>query len=167
MDSKVAQIIDRVPELAERGRKFTFANFADKSPHGTASALRAPWLVLDPRASRGVQRDRLGIPRGAVVEPVSLGHNSPEQQQAIEKLDNLVAAVRETNEFPGDPEFKEQIVTELSAGRRLLEATKVRVSAVREALQPALRWIAEKAGGAVIGKLAGDLWQYLAHLQIF
>jgi hypothetical protein len=98
---------------------------------------------------------------------VSLDHNSPEQKQALEKLDELVAAVKETNDFPGNPEEREQVIAELSAGRRLLEATKVRVSAVQAALQPALKWMLEKAGGAVIGKLAGDLWQYLAHLHIF
>src|SRR5262249_30251491 len=98
---------------------------------------------------------------------VSLGHNSPPQKEALEKIDALVAAVKETNDFFGDPEEREQVVAELSAGRRLLEAAKVRVSAIRAALQPSLKWILEKAGGAVIGKLAGDLWQYLAHLHIF
>ncbi|UQR67315.1 hypothetical protein LRP30_19525 [Bradyrhizobium sp. C-145] len=98
---------------------------------------------------------------------VSLSHNSPEQQQALEKLDELVAAVKETNDFPGEPEEREQIVAELSAGRRLLEAARVRVAAVRETLAPTLKWIGEKAGGAVIGKLAADVWQYLAHLHIF
>jgi hypothetical protein len=85
----------------------------------------------------------------------------------LEKIDELVAAVEATNDFPGDPEFKEQVVAELSAGRRLLQATKVRVGAVRAALGPPLKWILEKAGGALIGKIAGDLWQYLSHLQIF
>ncbi|WP_439356756.1 hypothetical protein [Bradyrhizobium sp. DASA03007] len=68
---------------------------------------------------------------------VSLSHNSPEQQQALEKLDELVAAVKETNDFPGEPEEREQIVAELSAGRRLLEAARVRVAAcARHLLQP-------------------------------
>ncbi|UWU87919.1 hypothetical protein N2605_16205 [Bradyrhizobium yuanmingense] len=98
---------------------------------------------------------------------VSLGHYSPEQQQALEKLDQLVVALKETNDFPGEPEEKEQVVAELSAGRRLLEAARVRVAAVRETLAPALKWISEKAGGAVIGKLASDVWQYLTHLHIF
>jgi hypothetical protein len=77
---------------------------------------------------------------------VSLGHNSAEQKQALEKIDELVAAVEASNDFPGDPELKEQLIAELSAGRRLLEAAKVQVSAVRTALGPPLRWILEKAG---------------------
>ena len=98
---------------------------------------------------------------------LSLGHNSPEQQHVLAKLDELVAAVEATNDFPGEPEFKEQLIAELSAGRRLLEAAKVRVRAAREALAPPLKWILEKAGGAIIGKIAGEVWQYLTHLQIF
>jgi hypothetical protein len=96
---------------------------------------------------------------------VSLGHNSPEQKQALEKIDELVEAVKQANDLPGTPEEKEQLVAELSAGRKLLEATKVRVAAVHATLQPALRWILEKAGGAMIGKMAGDLWEYLVHLK--
>jgi hypothetical protein len=98
---------------------------------------------------------------------VSLGHNSPEQQEALQRLDELASAVQEANDFPGEPEEKERVVAELSAGRRLLEAARVRVSAVRETLAPTLKWIAEKAGGAMISKLATDLWGYLAHLNIF
>jgi hypothetical protein len=73
--------------------------------------------------------------------------------------------VKQTNDLPGTPEDKEQLVAELAAGRKLLEATKIRVAAVQATLQPALRWILEKAGGAVIGKMAGQLWEYLVHLK--
>jgi hypothetical protein len=107
--------------------------------------------------------------RGAFIpaadRTVSIGHNSPEQKQALEKIDELVEAVKRANDLPGTPEEREQIVAELSAGRKLLEATKIRVAAVQATLQPALRWILEKAGGAVIGKLAGQLWEYLVHLK--
>jgi hypothetical protein len=96
---------------------------------------------------------------------VSIGHNSPEQTQALEKIDELVEAVRQANDLPLAPEEKEELVAELSAGRKLLEATKIRVTAVRATLEPALRWILEKAGGAVIGKMAADLWEYLVHLK--
>jgi hypothetical protein len=107
-----------------------------------------------------------GQPIPASDRTVSLGHNSPEQIEALDKIDKLVAAVEATNDFPGDSDFKEQMIAELSAGHRLLQAAKVRVSAVREAIGPPLKWILEKAGGAVIGKIAGDVWQYLAHLNI-
>jgi hypothetical protein len=65
---------------------------------------------------------------------VSLGHNSPEQQQALEKVDEVISAVQEANDFPGDEDTKQQILAELSAARKILEAAKVRVSALSATL---------------------------------
>ncbi len=98
---------------------------------------------------------------------VTLGHNSPEQIETLEKIDKLIELVTETNEFPGSPEDKEQTIAELSAGRKLLEAAKVRVAAIKEVLQPKLAWLAEKTAGAMIGSLAGKLLEYLLALKIF
>jgi hypothetical protein len=103
----------------------------------------------------------------AADRTVTLGHNSPEQKQVLGKIDELVAAIEKANDFPGDSDDKELIVAELSAGRRLLQAANVRVAAVRETLQPALKWILEKAAGAMIGKMAGDLLEYLVHLKFW
>lgn len=204
----MANVIDRIPDLIEHGKKITFENFATKTAHGFPNAFSEDWLVwthhvsvvvddIDaPSIAASIKRglaakllgngqDRfegakdsilsglraaqrvLGKPVPASDRTVTLGHNSQEQKEALAKLDDLIAEVRATNDFSGDPEEKEQLIAELSAGRRLLEAAKVRVSAARAALQPSLKWILEKAGGAVIGKIAGDLWQYLVHLQIF
>jgi hypothetical protein len=96
---------------------------------------------------------------------VSLGHNSPEQQHAIEKIDELVEAVKQANDLPGTPEEKEQLVAELSAGRKLLEASVVRLGALRATLQPALRWILEKAAGTIVSKLAGGVWDFFTSLH--
>lgn len=98
---------------------------------------------------------------------VTLGHNSPEQTNALEKIDSLVEAVRETNDFPGSDDDKEQAIAELSAGRKLLEAAKVRVLALKVILEPRLRWLVEKGATAVVGKLAGDLLEYLINLHLF
>ena len=106
-----------------------------------------------------------GKPIPAADRTVSLGHNSPEQMQALEKIDRLVEAVAQANDLPGSPEDKEQVLAELSAGRKLLEASKIRVAAVRETLQSALKWILEKGVAAAIGKMAGDLLEYLVHLK--
>ena len=37
---------------------------------------------------------------------VTLGHNSPEQMQALEKIDALIEAVKQANDLPGTPEEK-------------------------------------------------------------
>jgi hypothetical protein len=49
--------------------------------------------------------------------------------------------------LPITPEQKEQIVAELSAARKLPEASTIRLAALRATLQPALRGILEKAAG--------------------
>jgi hypothetical protein len=92
---------------------------------------------------------------------VTLGHNSPERAKALEKIDALVEAVKQANDLPGSPEEKEQLVAELSAGRRLLEASIIRLGALRATVQPALRWILEKAAGTIVGKIAGGVWDFL------
>jgi hypothetical protein len=94
-----------------------------------------------------------GEPIPASDRTVSLGHNSPEKKQALEKIDELVEAVKEANDLPGSPEDKEPVLAELSAGRKLLEASTVRLDALRATVQPALRWILEKAAGTIVGRL--------------
>jgi hypothetical protein len=96
---------------------------------------------------------------------VSINDNS--QTEALTKIDALIEAVQQTNDYPGNPEDKEQAIAELSAARKLFEATKVRVAAVSTVLKPKLVWLAEKCAGAVIGKLAGDLLSYLSGLHFF
>jgi hypothetical protein len=98
---------------------------------------------------------------------VTIGDNSPEQRETLTKIDALIEAVKQTNDYPGDPEDKEQTIVELSAARKLFEAAKVRVAAVSTVLKPKLMWLADKFTGAIIGKLAGDLLNYLIGLHIF
>jgi hypothetical protein len=98
---------------------------------------------------------------------VAIGDNSPEQKEALTKIDALIEAVEQANEFPGNQEDKEQTIAELSAARKLFEAATVRIAAVNAVLKPKLIWLAEKCAGAIIGKLAGDLLSYLAGLHIF
>jgi hypothetical protein len=106
-----------------------------------------------------------GEPIPASDRTVTLGHNSPEQTQALEKIDELVDAVNQANDLPITPEEKEQLVAELSAGRRLLEASTVRLAALRSTVQPALRWILEKAAGTIVGKIAGGVWDFFTGLH--
>jgi hypothetical protein len=59
---------------------------------------------------------------------VQLDHNSQEYINAVEKLDEATEAIRKSNE-PVSYD-KEQVLAELSLGKRLLQSTKVRVAAV-------------------------------------
>jgi hypothetical protein len=108
-----------------------------------------------------------GEPIPASDRTVSLGHNSPEQTQALGKIDELIDAVKQANDLPGTPEERGQLVAELSAGRRLLEASTVRLAALRETVRPALRWILEKAAGTIVGKIAGGVWDFFIGLHWF
>jgi hypothetical protein len=101
----------------------------------------------------------------AADRTVSLGHNSPEQMQALEKIDELVEAVKRANDLPASPEEKEQLVAELSAGRKLLEASIVRLEALQAVVRPALRWILEKAAGTIVSKIAGGVWEFFVGLH--
>lgn len=96
---------------------------------------------------------------------VSLGHNSPEQVEAVAKIDELIAAIEKANDFPGDDLDKQQIVAELSAGRRLLQATKLRIGALKETIAPALKFMMEKAAGSIVGKLANSAWDFFVGLH--
>jgi hypothetical protein len=203
----MAKVILGIPELIAEGNKFTFENFASKSPRSFPSAYSDDWLVWTHHVnSIAAKLDDSPIIRGSIArglgttvlgngeeeflkakdsilsglraaervfgEPipasdrtVSLGHNSPEQAQALEKIDELVVAVNQANDLPITPEEKEQLVAELSAGRRLLEASTLRLAALRATVQPALHWILEKAAGTIVGKIASGVWDFFTGLH--
>jgi hypothetical protein len=52
----------------------------------------------------------------------------------------------------------------LSAGRRLLQAVKVRYLAIAGLLGPPLAWLTEKFAGSFIGQIADTVWQALKSL---
>jgi len=126
---------------------------------------RSKKLILNGLEAALVRANGASVPASDRV--VSLGHNSPEQEAALEKIDEVIAALQGANDFPGDEEAKEQIIAELSAGRRILEASKVRVAALSTMLAPPLQWLMEKAAGSMIGKAASAAWDYLAGLHFF
>jgi hypothetical protein len=130
--------------------------------NGEEEFIKAKTSILS--GLRAAQRV-FGEPIPASDRTVTLGHNSPEQTQALEKIDELVDAVNQANNLPITPEEKEQFVAELSAGRRLLEASTVRLAALRSTVRPALRWILEKAAGTIVGKIAGGVWDFFTGLH--
>lgn len=99
----------------------------------------------------------------AADREVALDHNSKNYTEATEGLDRLVEALEQTNDYP-DAEDKEEKIAELSAGRRLLQAVKVRYVAVAGLLGPPLVWLTEKFAGSFIGQIADTVWQALKAL---
>lgn len=82
---------------------------------------------------------------------VSLDHNSAAYKDATKALDELIETVRIDNEY-GDraPDEKEQLVASLTAGRRLLNAATIRLSAAYAILLPPLRYVADNFGKGAI-----------------
>lgn len=85
---------------------------------------------------------------------VRIDHNSPSYREAEEALDNLEHGLQSTNEFPGEPEEKDQFIAEVSAARRLLQAARVRIVALVELLKPLLVQFVAKVKDGVIATLA-------------
>jgi hypothetical protein len=103
------------------------------------------------------------IPVPASDRVVRLDHNAAAYAAVTEALGKVEEAVKATNDYP-DAEDKEQRIAEISAGRRLLESTRVRVVAITAVLGPALRWLAEKFGGSIVGQIAATAWKLLSGL---
>jgi len=94
---------------------------------------------------------------------VHLDHNSAAYEQAIEALEETEKVVSSANDYE-DSQDKEQRLAELSATRRLLASTRVRVGAVTAIAGPALAWLAEKFAGGIIGQLASATWKLITNL---
>jgi hypothetical protein len=118
-------------------------------------------IVSGLRATERIAKD---IP--AADRTVSLDHNSQSYREAVERLEELTKSVRQLNDY-SDQEDKEQRIAELTSGRMLLSATRVRAAALWAVLNAPLRWFAEKFSGAIVGQLAAALFKILQHLVGF
>ncbi len=96
----------------------------------------------------------LSIP--ASNRTVTLDHNSQTYKEAVASLDTAIETVRGDNEYAvEEPEDHRQRLAELEAGKRLLDAPKIDVSAARETLVRCLKYLAEKFVDHAIGLAAG------------
>lgn len=83
---------------------------------------------------------------------VTIDHNSSAYAIADAALEDVETKLLQIN--VGDPEDKERVVAEVSAGRRLLKATKVRVTALLAVIGSALTWIATQFAETAAGQAA-------------
>ncbi len=98
---------------------------------------------------------------------VSIDHNSAQYKEVMEKYSELEKVIEQNNEIGAlDPEHREQIIAELDASRRLLQAVRVRVDAFKSVSITGLKWLAEKFMGNVVGILASELMKLLAKLIV-
>lgn len=84
--------------------------------------------------------------------------NSAAYDNAVKKLDDLILMLPTANDI-GDLTAEERsvILSGLRESRKLFDAPSLKLSAVRALIEPKLRWLADKAGGAVVGLAAIDV----------
>jgi hypothetical protein len=115
------------------------------------------------RAAEGQESAHEPIEVPASDRIVPLDHNSVSYEEAIRAVDRLEELVRQTNDYD-DVEEKDQVIAELSAGRRLLQAARVRVAAVAQVLAAPIRALMVRFGTGLINQAAHDVWDKLTGL---
>ena len=104
----------------------------------------------------------------AADRTVTLKHNSAEYQETVEAGAQLERGIIEANDFESVEE-RDRLVAEVSAVRRLLQATRIRVAAVVELLRPLVEQTRAKLKDrllgmavakfiALLGALIGYIW---------
>jgi hypothetical protein len=93
---------------------------------------------------------------------VTLDHNSPEYQASITAIDTVISEVQanRSNDFPD----KEQRLSELRAGKILLEPDRVSKGIVLRVFSSALKYLALKFVDVPLGQAAQTAWQALLRL---
>jgi hypothetical protein len=82
---------------------------------------------------------------------VRLDHNSPEYIQVMNALDELESGLKGKNDYE-DMELRDQHVAEVSAGRRLLQAIRVRSKAIVGVLAGVLGYVSLKFADTALGQ---------------
>jgi hypothetical protein len=105
------------------------------------------------------EAERLAERRGTSLEEplyVKIEENSPQWVAAQSALDETLSAVKGSNEYAGtEPEDQKQRIAELESGKRLLQAPRGRLEAIKPLLISALRYLATKFADNAIGIAAG------------
>jgi hypothetical protein len=94
-----------------------------------------------------------------VQSQITINIQSDEYRKFNNLIGQLLEEMRRSNAIAG--EARDQLITEITAGTTLITAPKADRNWIDLLLVRPLRYIAEKAGGAVIGKLAGDALEWL------
>ena len=103
-------------------------------------------------------------PRGTIIvqNHVTINIQSAEFNRFNKNLESLIGELHRSNEISG--EVRDQLVSELLAGREIIGAPKPQRDLIDLLLVKPLKWLAEKSGSAIIGKLAGDALAWLLRM---
>lgn len=103
-------------------------------------------------------------PHGTVIVQnyVTINIHSAEFSRFDKNLEALIGELHRSNEISG--EVREQLVSELWAGREIIGAPKPQRALIDLLLVGPLKWLSEKSGSAIIGKLAADALDWLLRM---
>lgn len=129
---------------------------------GTADIVNQIFLPMAKELRRYLLQDIGGAGQKPQKIPasdrtVTLDHNSEQYLATVKGLEDLVRAVETTNDYE-DVDDKEERIAELTAGRQLLRAVRVRALAIWNVLRAPLLWLTEKFAGGIISELAKGVW---------
>jgi hypothetical protein len=83
-------------------------------------------------------------------------------KQFTTQLDELIAELHRSNEF--SVEVREKLLAEIKAGKEIISAPKPDKNYIELLLTKPLKYLADKAGSAIISKLAGGLLDLLGKI---
>ena len=136
-----------------------------KAGRGAALSTNDPALAPSPEpvtiAPTLYPADRSGVV--VVNNYITINFNSVEARQLNAKLDDILQALDQSNTVAGPA--RDQAKSEIEAGKSLLSAPKANRDWIKLLLINPLKWLAEKAGSAVLQKLAVDALFLLTKLM--
>jgi hypothetical protein len=101
-------------------------------------------------------------------QPHSGRHHQPNYAETVATLEHLIEVIRENNRYrESDEADQERRVSELEAGRRLLDSRWISVAMVRAGLWGTLAYLASKFIDAPIGEAASLAWSAIKKLLGF
>jgi len=148
-----------------------------ETPRGIPSVMQAS-LVATSEGHATARGELTSSPQPVTIVPIpypaeataplivhgaaAIDVRSDEYREFGEKFDQLLQEMRRSNEIAG--ETREQLVSEMRAGRTLLEAPKLDPKLIDVLLVRPLKWLAERAGAAIVGGLAAEVLRLLLYL---
>ena len=170
----VVENFDPTPyQIAARQRAFPAAVQSTIGGVDPPLPLRAGAHMIEPRSTDLFlrSRDDKGIvtptiypdsPQGPIIvqnQHITINIQSAEFSRFDKNLEALIGELHRSNEISG--EVRDQLVSELWAGRKIIAAPKPQRGLIDLLLVTPLKWLAEKSGSAIVSKLAGDALEWL------
>lgn len=105
-------------------------------------------------------------PHGTIIvqNQITINIHSAEFIRFDKNLEALIGELHRSNEISG--EVREQLVSEMWAGREILGAPKPQRDLIERLLIKPLKWLIEKSGSAMVSKLAGDALEWLLKMLL-